>query len=103
MSNESQLTCKLSKFLAGVANDPLDDIEPGVIGENGFDAISPFICNDDSSGLLPVGVLANVPMQLPLIDEFDSDELDSDNEFLKPYIPGIIIDSPIVISRKEIK
>lgn len=83
--------------MAGVANDPFDDIElTGVSGENGFVPIIPFICNEESSGLLPVGVLANVPIQLPFIDEFDSDEFDSDNEFLKPYIPGMVIDSPIL-------
>lgn len=79
------LTCKLSKFLIGVFNDPLDDIETDVKWENGFDVKLALSCNDESSGLLPVDVVpANVPMQLPFIDEFDNDEFDSDNEFRRP-------------------
>lgn len=41
-------------------------------------------CSDESSGL-PVGVVpANVPIQLPFIEEFDRDEFDSDNELRRP-------------------
>lgn len=79
------LTCKFSKFLIGVFNDPLDDNDTDVKWENGFDVKLALKCKDESSGLLPVGVVpANVPMQLPFIDEFDSDEFDSDNELRWP-------------------
>lgn len=85
----------MSKFLIGVFNDPLDDNDTDVSWENGFDVKLALSCNDESSGLLPLGVVpANVPIQLPFIDEFDSDEFDSDNEFRRPYIPDIAIDSP---------
>lgn len=81
----NQLTCKLSKFLIGVFNDPLEDNDTDVKWENGFDVKLVLSCIDESSGLLPVDVVpANVPMQLPLIDEFDNDEFDSDNEFRRP-------------------
>lgn len=49
------------------------------ICENGI----AFSSSGESSGLL-VGVAANVPTQLPLIDEFDSDEFDSDKELRRP-------------------
>lgn len=54
-------------------------------------------CSDESSGLLPVGVPANVPTQL---DEFDSDEFDSDKEFRRPYIPDIVIE-PLKITKQK--
>lgn len=85
-------------------NDPLDDIDTDVSCENGFDVKLALNCSDESSGLLPLGVVpANVPMQLPFIDEFDSDEFDSDNEFRRPYIPDIAIDSPNQIAEREKK
>lgn len=80
-------TCKLSKFLIGVFNDPFDDNETDVKCENGFDVKLALSCIDESSGLLPVGVVPDandVPMQLPFIDEFDNDEFDSDSEFRRP-------------------
>lgn len=72
-------------MLIALFNDDIVDI-----CENGI----AFSCNGESSGLL-VGVTANVPTQLPFIDEFDSDELDSDKEFRRPYISGTFIDSPV--------
>lgn len=82
------LTCKPLNPLTGVlialfSDDIVDICVNGIT----------FNCNGESSGLL-VGVTANVPTQLPLIDEFDSDEFDSDNEFRRPYISGTFIDSP---------
>lgn len=80
-------TCKLSKFLIGVFNDPLDDNETDAKCANGFDVKLALSCIDESSGLLPVGVVTDaneVPMQLPFIDEFDNDEFDSDSEFRSP-------------------
>lgn len=78
----------MSKFLIGVFNDPLDDNETDVKCENGFDDVKlALICIDESSGLLPVGVVPetnDVPMQLPFIDEFDNDEFDSESEFRRP-------------------
>lgn len=92
----------MSKFLIGVFNDPLDDIDTDVSCENGFDVKLALNCIDESSGLLPLGVVpANVPMQLPFIEEFDSDEFDSDNEFRRPYIPDIAIDSPNQSAERE--
>lgn len=63
--------------------DPLDDNDTDVNCENGFDVRLALSCIDESSGL-PVGVVPVNPMQLPFIDEFDSDEFDSDNEFRRP-------------------
>lgn len=80
----------MSKFLIGVVNEPFDDIDIGVNWENGFVEMLEPNCNDESSGLLPVGVPANVPPTQ--LDEFDNDEFDSDNELRNPYIPDIVID-----------
>lgn len=94
---DSFFTCKLLKPLIGVVN-VLDNDD--IVGnwENGF----AFNCNGESSGLL-VGVTANVPTQLPFIDEFDSDEFDSDNEFRRPYISETFIDSPNELITNVIK
>lgn len=86
--HSKSITCKLLNPLTGVLIALfIDDIVD--ICVNGMT----FNCNGESSGLL-VGVTANVPTQLPLIDEFDNDEFDSDKEFRRPYISGTFIDSP---------
>lgn len=73
-----KFTCKLLNPLTGVLMALLSD-DMLEICENGI----AFSSSGESSGLL-VGVTANVPTQLPFIDEFDSDEFDSDKELRRP-------------------
>lgn len=71
------LTCKLSKFLAGVPNDP-EDIEVGVNCENGMFCMFALICCGVVAPMLEFGVR---PLPLPKLLLMDALWCDGDTAF----------------------